>query len=65
MARSIRRGRGLADAIAARDPETYEALGRPRLGYFESLSRTWFSRFVGRRESEKLLDAPLSARFEA
>jgi hypothetical protein len=65
MARSIRRGRELAEALAARDPETYEALGRPRPGYFESVRRTRFARFVGRREFEKLVDAPLSAQFEA
>ena len=64
MARSIRRGRELADALAARDPATYEALGRPRPGYFESVRRTRFSRFVGRREFEELVDGPLAAQFK-
>lgn len=65
MARSIRRGRDLAEALAARHPDTYEALGRPRPGYFESVRRTRFAQFVGRREFESLADGALSARFEA
>lgn len=65
MASSIRRGRELADALAARHPETYEMLGRPRPGYFESARRTRFAHFVGRREFEKLADASLCAEFEA
>jgi hypothetical protein len=64
MARSIRKGRDLADALAARHPETYESLGRPRPGYFESVRRTRFARFVGRRGFEGIADAALSARFE-
>jgi len=65
MARSIRRGRDLADELATRHPATYEALGRPRPGYFESVRRTRFAQFVGRREFEKLVDGSLPARFEA
>jgi hypothetical protein len=65
MARSIRRGRDLADALAARHPEIYQALGRPRPGYFESVRRTRFAQFVGRREFEDLADGSLSAEFEA
>jgi hypothetical protein len=65
MARSIRRGRDLAEALAMRDPTTYEALGRPRPGYFESVRRTRFAQFVGRREFENLADGSLSAQFEA
>lgn len=65
MARSIRRGRDLADALATRHPETHEALGRPRPGYFDSVRRTRFAQFVGRREFEGLSDGALSARFEA
>jgi hypothetical protein len=65
MARSIRKGRQLADALAARHPKIYQALGRPRPGYFESVRRTRFAQFVGRREFEKLADASLSADFEA
>jgi len=65
MARSIRRGRELADALALHHPGMYEALGRPRPGYFESVRRTRFSRFVGRREFENVVDASLAVRFEA
>lgn len=65
MARTIRAGRSLMEALAARHPETYEALGRPRPGYFESVRRTRFAQFVGRREFENLSDASLSADFEA
>ena len=65
MARTIRSGRELAEALATRHPATYEALGRPRPGYFESARRTRFAQFVGRREFEDLADGALSARFEA
>jgi hypothetical protein len=65
MARIIRVGRSLADALAARHPATYQALGRPRPGYFESVRRTRFARFVGRREFENLADGSLRAEFEA
>jgi hypothetical protein len=65
MARSIRRGRELADMLAVRYPEAYEALGRPQPGYFESARRTRFSRFVGRREFEQLGDEMLATHFEA
>ncbi|KPK35498.1 MAG: hypothetical protein AMJ66_01025 [Betaproteobacteria bacterium SG8_40] len=65
MARSIRRGRELADMLAARHPQTWETLGRPRPGYFESARRTRFSRFVGHREFEQLGDEILAAQFEA
>ena len=65
MARSIRRGRDLAEALATRHPATYEALGRPRPGYLESVRRTRFAQFVGRREFENLADASLPAQFEA
>ena len=65
MARSIRRGRDLTDTLAARHPEIYEELGRPRPGYFEGIRRTRFAQFVGRREFEDLADGPLSAQFEA
>jgi len=65
MALSIRRGRELAYVLAARHPETYEALGRPRPGFFESARRTRFARFVGRREFEKLADQTLTAQFDA
>ena len=65
MARSIERGRNLAEELATRHPATYEALGRPRPGYLESVRRTRFAQFVGRREFESLADGPLSAQFEA
>jgi hypothetical protein len=65
MARSIREGRDLAETLATRHPETYEVLGRPRPGYFDSVRRTRFAQFVGRREFESLADDSLSSQFEA
>jgi hypothetical protein len=65
MARFIRRGRDLAEALATRHPATYEALGRPRPSYLDSVRRTRFAQFVGRREFENLADGSLSAQFEA
>ena len=64
MGRSIRKGRELAEKLAKRHPETYEALGRPRPGYLQSVRRDRFAQFVGRREFEDLADPDLSARFE-
>jgi hypothetical protein len=64
MARSVRRGRDLATALAQRHPETYEALGRPRPGYFASVRRDRFARFVARREFDEIGDPVLAARFE-
>jgi len=64
MTRSIRRGRDLAEALAARHPAMYEAMGRPRPGYFESARRTRFAQFVGHREFENLEDGALVAEFE-
>lgn len=64
MGRSIRRGRDLAESLAARHPDTYEALGRPRPGYFQSVRRDRFAQFVARREFENLSDPPLAAEFE-
>ena len=64
MSRSVRRGRELSDALAMHHPELYEELGRPRPGYFESVRRNRFARFVGRREFENEVDASLAARFE-
>ena len=65
MARSIREGRDLAETLAARHPKIYEDLGRPRPGYFESVRRTRFAQFVGRREFEDLDDESLTPQFEA
>lgn len=64
MARMIRRGRKLASALAERHPETYEALGRPRPGYLQSVRRSRFARFVARREFENLNDPELSRQFD-
>jgi len=65
MARSIRRGRELAAGLESRDPDTYEALGRPRPGFLYSPRRDRFSQFVARREYESLSDPVLAAKFEA
>jgi len=65
MGRSIRRGQALADALAMRHPDVYEALGRPRPGYLDSLRRDRWARFVARREYGSLGDPPLAAEFEA
>lgn len=65
MARSIRRARDLTEALATRHPKTYEALGRPRPGYLDSVRRNRFAQFVGRREFENLDDGLLAAQFEA
>ena len=65
MGRSVRRGRELADMLATRHPDTYEELGRPRPGYFESVRRTKFANFVARREYEQLADDTLAAHFDA
>jgi len=64
MARSIQQGRELAAKLAARHPETYEALGRPRPGYLDSLRRDRFAQFVARRQFESLADPVLAAQFE-
>lgn len=65
MTRSIRRGRDLAEALATRHPATYEALGRPRPGYLDSVRRTRFAQFVARHEFRNLADEWLAAQFEA
>jgi len=65
MARSIRSGRELAAALAARHPEIYEALGRPLPGYLQSVRRDRFAQFIARREFENLGDPALAAEFEA
>lgn len=64
MGRFIRQGRALADAFAARHPETYEALGRPRPGYFDGPRKTRFARFVAQREFRNLGDPILEVQFE-
>jgi hypothetical protein len=65
MGRAVRKGRELAAALAERHPETYEALGRPRPGWFHGVRRDRFARFVGRREFHALDDPELTSRFEA
>ncbi len=62
--RSVRRGRALADALAERNPDTFEALGRPRPDYFQSSRGRRFARFVLQREYDKLDDSVLRTRFE-
>lgn len=64
MARSVQRGRELADALATRHPLLFESLGRPRPGYFDSVQRSRFAQFVGRREFKELADPVLAAQFE-
>jgi alkylation response protein AidB-like acyl-CoA dehydrogenase len=64
VARSVRRGRDLADDLAASYPETYEELGRPRPGYFMTLRQNRFTQFIARREYAGLGDARLTVRFE-
>ncbi len=64
IARSVRAGRVLAEALAARHPHTYEVLGRPRPTYFESLRRNRFSRFVIPRGYCSLNDPVLEQQFE-
>ena len=64
MARSVQRGRALAAALELRHPKLYESLGRPRPGYFDSVQRSRFARFVGRCEFRALPDPVLVMQFE-
>jgi hypothetical protein len=64
VVRSVQRGRALADMLAARHPEKYEALGRPRPSYFDSVRRGRFERFVMRCEYLVLDDPALVEEFE-
>jgi len=65
MGQSIRRGRSLAEKLAERHPEAYEALGRPRPGYLYSVRRDTFAQFVARRGYEDLADPVLTTEFDA
>jgi hypothetical protein len=65
MAHSVRRGRSLADKLAERHPEAYEALGRPRPGYLNGVRRDKFAQFVARRGYEALADPVLASEFDA
>jgi hypothetical protein len=65
LVRSVQYGRRLAEQLAQRDPDRYEALGSPRPGYFDSLRRNRFFRFVMQAEFRSLTDAALVDQFEA
>ena len=64
LMRSVRRGRAIAASLAERHPDTFEALGRPRPGYFQSRRSMRFARYIAKREYEKLGDVELRLRFE-
>ena len=64
LVRSVRRGQALADTFAIRHREKYEASGRPRPGYIDSIRRDRFARFVAQREYRDLGDPQLAAKFE-
>ena len=65
LVRSVQYGRRLAEQLAQRDPDRYEALGSPRPGYFDSIRRNRFFRFVMQAEFRSLTDAALAEQFEA
>jgi hypothetical protein len=65
LVRSVQYGRQLAEQLESRDPDRYEALGSPRPGYFDSVRRSRFSRFVMRAEFRSLTDPALVEQFEA
>jgi hypothetical protein len=65
LVRSVQYGRRLAEELELRDPDRYEALGSPRPGYFDSLRRNRFFRFVMRAEFRSLSDPALVEQFEA
>jgi hypothetical protein len=65
IAFSVRRGRGVFEQLALRHPEHYEALGRPRPGFFDSPRRTRFAQYLSRREYLDLPDPPLVEELEA
>jgi hypothetical protein len=50
--------------LALRRPERFEALGRPRPGWWDSIRRDRFFRFVMQRGHSDLGDPPLVERFE-
>jgi len=64
LVRSVQYGRRLAEQLELRDPDRYEALGSPRPGYFDSLRRNRFFRFVMQAEFRSLIDAALVDQFE-
>jgi hypothetical protein len=65
LVRSVQYGRRLAEQLAQRDPDRYEALGSPTPGYFDSIRRNRFFRFVMRAEFRSLSDPALAEQFEA
>ena len=65
LVRSVQYGRRLAEELELRDPDRYVALGSPRPGYFDSLRRNRFFRFVMRAEFRSLTDVALAEQFEA
>jgi hypothetical protein len=65
LVRSVQYGRRLAAELESRDPDRYEALGSPRPGYFDSIRRNPFFRFVMQAEFRSLTDAALVEQFEA
>jgi hypothetical protein len=64
LARSVRKGRDISELLEMRHPERFEALGRPRPGYFDSVQRTRFEQFILRREYRDLDDPYLIERCE-
>lgn len=64
MAGLVRKGRRLTAVLARRHPETYETLGRPQPGFFQSVRRRQFARFISSRAYENIDDPALSAQFE-
>jgi hypothetical protein len=65
LVRSVQYGRRLAEQLEQREPDRYEALGSPRPGYFDSIRRNRFFRFVMQAEFRSLTDAALVDQFEA
>ena len=65
MMRSIRQGQALADKLAERHAPLYASLERPRPGYWHSIRRNRFAKFIADRGYERLDDPVLAAEFEA
>jgi hypothetical protein len=65
LVRSVQYGRRLAVELELRDPDRYKELGSPRPGYFDSIRRNRFFRFVMQAEFRSLSDAALVEQFEA
>jgi len=64
LVRSVQYGRRLAAELELRDPDRYAELGSPRPGYFDSIRRNRFFRFVMRAEFRSLSDPALVEQFE-